>query len=210
MHDGGSLAAAKEKKAKFDNESFSSKMEAEESVGKSKSANDSIASASSAKKMLILRSSDNETLEIEESAALASKILRGIIEGSELYPVLYSNSANIIVPVPEVSSKVLVLIISYLHKHQNEDHNNAKEMEEMLKWDKEFFKAIDNDEMLFDLVNASNYLDITSLLDRTCDEAADRIKDMTVEEAREMFWGENDFSPEEEKVRQESAWALGK
>ncbi|KAI3885677.1 hypothetical protein MKX03_032053 [Papaver bracteatum] len=198
MHDRGSLAAAKEKKAKFDNQSYSSKMEAEESVGESKSANDSIASASSAKKMLILRSSDNETLEIEESAALASKILRGIIEGSELV------GANIIVPVPEVSSKVLVLIISYLHKHQNEDHNNAEEMKGMLKWDKEFFKAIDNDEMLFDLVNASNYLDIASLLDRTCDEAADRIKDMTVEEAREMFWVENDFSPEEEeKVRQE-------
>ncbi|XP_026395857.1 SKP1-like protein 11 [Papaver somniferum] len=205
MDDGGSLAAPEAKKAKFDNESYSSKMEVEESVGGSKSVNDSIASASSTKKMLILRSSDNETLEIEESAALASKILRGIIEESERV------GGNIIVPLPEVSSKVLVLIISYLNKHHNEENNNAEEMKEMLEWDDEFFQAIDNNEMLFDLINASNYLNIKSLLDSACDEAAERMKDMTVEDAREMFLVENDFSPEEEaKVRQESAWAFEK
>ncbi|RZC85143.1 hypothetical protein C5167_007753 [Papaver somniferum] len=202
MDDGGSLAAPEAKKAKFDTESYSPKTEAEESVGESKSVNDSIASASSTKKMLILRSSDNETLEIEESAVLASTTLRGLIEGSELV------GANIIIPLPEVSSKVLVLIISYLNKHHNEENNNA---EEMLKWDEEFFQAIDTNELLFDLINASNYLNIKSLLDSACDEAAERLKDMTVEDAREMFWVENDFSPEAEaKGRQESAWAFSK
>ncbi|KAI3869266.1 hypothetical protein MKW92_009152, partial [Papaver armeniacum] len=73
-----------------------------------------------------------------------------------------SKSANDSIASRSSTKKLLILrllIISYLNKHHNEENNNS---EEMLKWDKEFFEAIDNNEILFDLVNASNYLDIRS------------------------------------------------
>ncbi|KAI3996369.1 hypothetical protein MKX01_026837 [Papaver californicum] len=205
MHCVGSSAAPEAKRTKMDNTSYFSNIEATESVGESMCENDSIASVSSTKKILILRSSDNEGFEIEESVALASKTLRDLSEGVELV------GDNIIVPVPNVSSKILVLVISYLNKHHGEEDKNEEEIKEMLKWDKEFFKAIDNIEMLFDLVNASNYLELESLQDIACDEAADRVKDLTVEDAREFFGVENDYTPEEEvKIRQQCAWAFEK
>ncbi|KAI3981071.1 hypothetical protein MKX01_032211 [Papaver californicum] len=125
------------------------------------------------------------SFEIKESVALASKTLS---EGVELV------GANLIVPVPNVSSKILVLVISYLNKHHNEEDKNEEEIKEMLKWDKEFFKAIDNIEMIFDLINASNYMEIESLVDSACEEAADRVKGMSIEDAIELFGEENDFT----------------
>ncbi|KAI3949287.1 hypothetical protein MKW98_023224 [Papaver atlanticum] len=188
MHNEGSLAAPEANKPKIDNESYSSKIEAE---------NDSIASASSTKKMLILRSSDNKTFEIEESVALASTTLRETIE---------LVGVDNMIPLANVSSNILALVISYLNKY-----HNVEEFKEMLKWDKEFFKAIDDTQMIFDLINASNYLNIKSLQDSACDEAAERMKDMTVEDARELLRLENDFTPEEEaKLRQEYAHAFQK
>ncbi|KAM7466405.1 hypothetical protein LguiB_013967 [Lonicera macranthoides] len=55
---------------------------------------------------------------------------------------------------------------------------------------------------------AANYLNIKSLFEKVCTKIADRIKDMSVEEVREVFKIENDFTPEEEKkIRDEHAWA---
>ncbi|XP_026395856.1 SKP1-like protein 14 [Papaver somniferum] len=195
VHNKGSLEAPEAKKMKMDNEIYSSKLEAEESVGESEYENDSIASASSTKKMLILRSSDNKTFEIEESVTLASITLRETIE---------LVGVDNMIPLANVSSKILALVISYLNKH-----HNVEEIREMLKWDKEIFKAIDDIQMIVDLINASNYLNIKSLQDSACDEAAERVKDTTVEEGRALFGCENDFTPEEEaEMRQEYAHAF--
>ena len=46
----------------------------------------------------------------------------------------------------------------------------------MVKWDAEFVKV--DDETLFNLILAANYLDIKSLLDLTCKAVADEIKGM--------------------------------
>merc|ERR1712178_193565 len=72
-------------------------------------------------------------------------------------------------------------------------------------WDKEFVKV--DDETLFNLIPAANYLDIKSLLDLTCKTVADEIKGKTPEEIRIRFNIKNDFTPEEEEeVKRENAW----
>ena len=72
-------------------------------------------------------------------------------------------------------------------------------------WDKEFVKV--DDEMLFNLILAANYLDIKALLDLTCKTVADEIKGKTPEEIRIRFNIKNDFTPEEEEeVKRENAW----
>uniref|UniRef100_A0A915B6W6 Skp1-related protein n=1 Tax=Parascaris univalens TaxID=6257 RepID=A0A915B6W6_PARUN len=54
---------------------------------------------------------------------------------------------------------------------------------------------------------AANYLDVGELLSAGCKTIAALIKGKSVEELREFFHIENDFTPEEEaRVREENAW----
>jgi S-phase kinase-associated protein 1 len=68
------------------------------------------------------------------------------------------------------------------------------------------FVAIDQ-ETLFELILAANYMDIKPLLDLTCATVASMIKGKTPEEIRKQFNIVNDFTPEEEaQVREENKW----
>merc|ERR1712166_261969 len=78
--------------------------------------------------------------------------------------------------------------------------------DEKTVWDKDFVKV--DDETLFSLILAANYLDIKPLLDLTRKTVADYIKQCkTPQEIRRRFNIKNDFTPEEEEeVRKENAW----
>ncbi len=68
------------------------------------------------------------------------------------------------------------------------------------------FVAIDQ-ETLFELILAANYMDIKPLLDLTCATVASLIKGKSPEEIRKQFNIVNDFTPEEEaQVREENKW----
>ena len=64
------------------------------------------------------------------------------------------------------------------------------------------------DDTLFSLILAANYLDIKELLDLTCKTVADYIKQCkTPEEIRRRFNIANDFTKEEEEeVARENEW----
>jgi len=63
-------------------------------------------------------------------------------------------------------------------------------------------------ELLFELILAANYMDIKPLLDLTCAKVASMIKGKTPEQIRKTFNIQNDFTPEEEEaVRAENKWA---
>ncbi len=69
-----------------------------------------------------------------------------------------------------------------------------------------FIIEMDN-ENLFNLTLAANYMDIKPLLDLCSAKIASLIKDKTVEQIRVNLDIVNDFSPEEEaKVREENKW----
>ncbi|KNA12383.1 hypothetical protein SOVF_126430, partial [Spinacia oleracea] len=75
--------------------------------------------------------------------------------------------------------------------------------DELKKWDAEFMNVDQN--TLYDLILAANYLDIRSLLDLTCQTVANMIKGKNPEEIRKTFNIKNDFTPEEEQhVRKEN------
>lgn len=68
------------------------------------------------------------------------------------------------------------------------------------------FVAVDQ-EILFELILAANYMDIKPLLDLTCATVASLIKGKSAEDIRKQFHIVNDFTPEEEaQVREENKW----
>jgi len=85
--------------------------------------------------------------------------------------------------------------------------NEAKDKTELSPWDKEFFNVQQNE--LFDIILAANYLDIKPLFDAGCKTVADMIKGKTPDEIRDLFHIKNDFTPEdEERIRNAPDWLV--
>ncbi|KAM0945388.1 putative SKP1/BTB/POZ domain superfamily, SKP1 component, dimerization [Dioscorea sansibarensis] len=58
-------------------------------------------------------------------------------------------------------------------------------------------------------MQAAHKLEMTKLLDLTCQRVADMMKGKTVEEMRETFNIKNDYTKEEEdEIRRENPWAF--
>ncbi|KAK0582786.1 hypothetical protein LWI29_029503 [Acer saccharum] len=154
-------------------------------------------------KKILLRSSDGETFEVEEAVALESQTIKHMVE---------DDCANNEIPLPNVSSSVLSKVIEYCKKHVDSGSNSKSDKkpiddDDITAWDADFVKVDQN--TLFDLILAANYLDIKGLLDLTCKTVADMITGKTPEEIRSMFNIKNDFTPEEEEeVRRENQWAF--
>ena len=142
-----------------------------------------------------LKSKQEEVFEVEAKAAFRSITIKNMIDDTGF---------QVHVPVPMVDSRTLVKVIEFLKYHQKAEDENTPEDEQKL-WDRDYVKV--DDETLFNLILASNYLDIKALLDLTCKTVADEIKGKTPEEIRTRFNIKNDFTPEEEEeVRRENAW----
>ncbi|GAB4847578.1 SKP1-like protein 1A [Ancistrocladus abbreviatus] len=150
-------------------------------------------------KKITLKSSDGETFEVEEDVAVESQTIKHMIE---------DDCADNVIPLPNVTSKILAKVIEYCKKHVETPKTEDRAAEEELKaWDADFVKV--DQATLFDLILAANYLNIKSLLDLTCQTVADMIKGKTPEEIRKTFNIKNDFTPEEEEeVRRENQWAF--
>ncbi|KAK7854497.1 skp1-like protein 4 [Quercus suber] len=150
-------------------------------------------------KKVTLKSSDGEIFEVEETVAMESQTIKGLIE---------DDCADNAIPLPNVTGHILSLVIQYCKEHtSSSDSNSSKSNEKLKAWDTQFINVDLN--VLFDLIMAANYLNVKGLLDLTCQTVADMIKEKTPEQIRAMFNIVNDFTPEEEEeVRRENAWAF--
>mmetsp|Transcript_21306 Transcript_21306/g.64111 ORF Transcript_21306/g.64111 Transcript_21306/m.64111 type:complete len:162 (+) Transcript_21306:183-668(+) len=152
-----------------------------------------------------LRSSDQETFEVEEAVALQSTTIKNLIEDS---------GKDAPIPLPNVTAKILAKVIEYCKYHVEAESTegggegaNPKSDEDVKAWDTDFVKV--DQGTLFELILAANFLNIKSLLDLTCLTVANMIKGKTPEEIRKTFSIVNDFTPEEEEeVRRENQWAF--
>ncbi|CAJ0934614.1 unnamed protein product, partial [Mesorhabditis belari] len=115
-------------------------------------------------------------------------------------------------PLPEVSSESLHHIIRWCEQHRNcpiweeEKWWQNERDAELTKWEDEFMAEMTS-ETLYNLFLAANFLDIKCLLDKCAQSVADMIKGKSVDEIREIWMLENDFTPEEEeKIKNENPW----
>jgi len=97
------------------------------------------------------------------------------------------------IPLPNVRSHVLERVLNYCEHHKNdvppasgEDEEAPKKTEDVSAWDAEFIK-VDNNDTLFELILAANYLDIKPLLDLGCKTVASMIRGKTPQQIRDMF-----------------------
>jgi S-phase kinase-associated protein 1 len=153
---------------------------------------------------VVLMSKDNTEFKVQFGIAMASETIKALSsfpEEEEDREEWCPPEAPI--PLPPVEGAILQKVIEYCTYH----HEHKEEKEDATEaWDKEF-AAVDDD-TLFSLILAANYLDIKPLLDLTCKTVADYIKACkTPQEIRRRFNIKNDFTPEEEEeVRKENAW----
>ncbi|XP_015695028.1 SKP1-like protein 11 [Oryza brachyantha] len=147
-------------------------------------------------RMITLKSSDGELLDVTEASARQSQIFTQLIE---------SGSADPHILLPIVDAETLKKVIEYCDKHATDGDN-----EELENWDETFINELYEDrERLFEVIRASNYLCIDGLLNLTCDKVADTLKSKTLQEIREAYNIHNDLTEEEEEeIRRENAWAF--
>lgn len=156
---------------------------------------------------LTLQSQDKQEFKVSRKVALMSNLVKTMADGD-------SDASDI--PLPNVKGTVLKRVVEYM-KYHSQDGKQPTEIEKPLKsadmklvvgdtWDADFVDV--QQELLFELILAANYMDIKPLLDLTCAKVASMIKGKTPEQIRTTFNIQNDFTPEEEEaVRAENKWA---
>jgi S-phase kinase-associated protein 1 len=154
---------------------------------------------------LFLISGDGTRVEVDRKIAIACELVKTMSEGDKEARDIH---------VPEVKTgDTLRKVIRFLEHHHKTPY---KTIDTPIKscdmvhitsdWDADYVD-VDND-TLFDLIVAANYLHLEWLLDLTCAKVGSMIKGKTAEQIRATFNIVNDFSKEEEEqLKKESTWA---
>ena len=144
--------------------------------------------------MVKLMTSDGELVEVSQACAEASVLIKGIIDDSGI---------DDDIPLPQVKKAILdkiVVYCEYITKNAPPEIEKPLRSNQLSDVVNEWYADYVNveQELLFELILAANFLDIKSLLELCCAKVASVIKGMTIPEIRDYFHIENDFTPEEE------------
>ena len=155
---------------------------------------------------VILISSDGEKIETSAKAAMRSTLIKDTIQ--DYRDDIIEFTAN------NVKGNVLKKIVEYLEHYKDTE---PKEIERPLP-SQNFKECVDEFDfnftdidlnMIFEIVLASNYLDIKPLLELASAKIAYLTKGKTTEEIRKLYGISNDFTPEEEQeILEENRWCM--
>ncbi|KAF8318660.1 putative negative regulator sulfur controller-3 [Clavulina sp. PMI_390] len=152
----------------------------------------------------VLLSSDGQTFTVDDPVARRSGVIASVLEDCG-----YDEA----IPLLNVPADVLAKVLEYCDHHQNDptpppdgEWNSgsadlkARRSSPIDPWDAQYITC--DQETLFEVIQAASYLDIKALLDLGCKTVANMMTGKSVEEIRELFHIENDFTPEEEDAMQ--------
>jgi len=178
-----------------------------------------------------LQTTDNQLLEVEEGIVSMFNVLKTMLqdlgsvgEGDDPVPV-------------QVDLRVLQQVVTWCQHHKNDpvennqsssssessddednedvekdryQHKRDKQYDvELDPWDEKFLKELDpeNEDAVFPLILAANFLDIPKLLDVCCKHVAGIIRGRTPQWIRKRFRLTCDFTEEQKaKIREELKW----
>ncbi|CAN9384295.1 unnamed protein product [Alternaria sp. RS040] len=158
-------------------------------------------------KLISITTSDGVEMKVERPVAERSILIKNLLEdlGGESEETLTNKS--------QVNEAVMKKVVEWCGHHKNDppatqddDSDSRKKSTDIDEWDQKFMQV--DQEMLFEIILAANYLDIKALLDVGCKTVANMIKGKSPDEIRKTFNIQNDFTPEEEEqIRRENEWA---
>jgi len=163
--------------------------------------------AASSAPTITLTSSDGVDITVDRQVACRSILIKNLIDD------LGEAATSEPVPIPNVNEAVLKKVMEWCDHHKgdppstnDDDADSRKKSTDIEEWDQKYMQV--DQEMLFEIILAANYLDIKALLDVGCKTVANMIKGKSPEEIRKTFNIQNDFTPEEEdQIRRENEWA---
>eukprot|EP00619_Florenciella_sp_RCC1007_P012125 CAMPEP_0205906222 /NCGR_PEP_ID=MMETSP1325-20131115/1818_1 /ASSEMBLY_ACC=CAM_ASM_000708 /TAXON_ID=236786 /ORGANISM="Florenciella sp., Strain RCC1007" /LENGTH=214 /DNA_ID=CAMNT_0053272221 /DNA_START=108 /DNA_END=752 /DNA_ORIENTATION=- len=158
-------------------------------------------------KMVDLVSQEGDNFQVEKRVAKMSELVKTMIPEEE-----DGETDQQEIPLPNVKSVILGKVMEFCKHYCEEPMNEIEKplkssnMHEVVQeWYANYVEV--EQETLFELILAANYMDIKPLLDLTCATVASMIKGKTPEDIRKTFNIVNDFTPEEEaQVREENKW----
>ncbi|KAJ1432025.1 Skp1 family, dimerization domain-containing protein [Ochromonadaceae sp. CCMP2298] len=158
------------------------------------------------KRTVHLVSQEGESFDVALSVGKMSELVKTMIDEEQ------EDDETQEIPLPNVKSAILAKVIEFAQHYKNEPMSEIEKplkssnmAEVVQEWYSNFVGV--EQEILFELILAANYMDIKPLLDLTCATVASMIKGKTPEEIRKTFNIVNDFTPEEEaQVREENRW----
>ena len=170
------------------------------------------ASAASDGEEITLVSNDGKTFQIPRTVAVSSGLINAMID---MHDDDDDDARVLEIPLPNVSAKHLSKVVEFLCYHKDHPFEEIKKpivsnnmVDNTSAWDAAFIDELDQ-ESLFEIILASNYMDVKDLLHLGCAKVAAMVKGKNTEELRKQFNILNDFTPEEERqVREESSWAF--
>lgn len=156
---------------------------------------------------LNLISQEGESVKISHENAIISELVKTMIDEEKDEEEVQE------IPLPVVKTAILVKVVEFMN------HYNAEPMKEITKpiksnnmsevvqeWYANFVNV--DQELLFELILAANFMDIHPLLDLTCAKVASMVKGKESYEIRSIFnIDESDcIAVDETQVRAENRW----
>lgn len=166
---------------------------------------------------IVIISSDKDKFTVERKVAEKSLFIKNMLknllpaEGDEDSDN-EDNDEPIEIPTPNVRSAVMKNILEWCEHYkdtefpEDDQEDDSKKSAPIEAWDKNFLNV--DQEMLYEIILAANYLNIKPLLNAGCKVVAEMIRGKSPDEIRKTFNIVNDFTPEEEAaIRRENEWA---
>ncbi|KAH9904080.1 Skp1 family, dimerization domain-containing protein [Xylariomycetidae sp. FL2044] len=156
--------------------------------------------ATSSTPTVLLISNDGREVTATLKAVQQSAMLNDMIADLELGPETLAQG----IPLSEIDGKTLEKVMEWCEHAAA--HAEAETEESKTAAQKSLILAYDQ-ELLFDVIKAANFLQVEALLRQGCRRVADMVAGKSTAEMREVLGIETDFTPEEEaKLRAESSW----
>lgn len=149
------------------------------------------------KQITIITELDNTSFKVDTDLIQRSGFLKTLLDQ-------FPNETQI--KISNIKGSIMALIIEWLQKHKIENPNNPPQplrnydlTEVVGKWENDFMEKVHNKsyDSLFDFLNAVNFLDIPQLLELASAKTACLIKDISVEEFKQLFKIEEDCDDEQ-------------
>jgi len=148
-------------------------------------------------------------VDVHDDAVEAQDVSLSNVNTAVLAKVIEFMHHYILEPMSEIEKVLKLMLISLLYELivANQPLRSSNIGDVVQVWYANFVGNGMDQEMLFDLTIAANFLGVNPLLNLTCATIATMIKGKTPEEIRRTFNIVNDFTAEEEAaVREENKW----